>query len=70
MTRPEIEGDEMLFGRIASTRRACRPTVEALERRLSMMLGAVRTFAEDASTGTLQLLDANGTALITLDRPN
>jgi CubicO group peptidase (beta-lactamase class C family) len=70
MTRPEIEGDKMLFGRIASTRRDCRPTVEALERRLSMMLGAVRTFAEDASTGTLQLLDANGTALITLDRPN
>ena len=68
MTKPVIDGNNVLIGPIAGTRMACKPALESLERRLQMALGATRSFKVANSSGVLELHDANGAAVLTFSR--
>ncbi len=68
MTKPAISGMDVLVGPVAATRKACRPALERLDRRLLMALGAARTLKLDQGNGKLAMQDANGAPVVTFSR--
>ena len=68
MTKPVIEGDSVLIGPVASTRKSCRPLMARLERRLQLALGAARSLEITKTSNQLELRDANGAVLIGFSR--
>jgi heat shock protein HslJ len=63
---PKIKGAELNFGALATTRMACPPPLDALERHYLAALAAARGYRIDAKT--LFFVDAKGAALVTLER--
>jgi CubicO group peptidase (beta-lactamase class C family) len=68
MTKPVIKGTSVLIGPIASSRKACRPVVARLERRLQLALGAARSLNIAKINDQLDLRDANGSVVISFSR--
>lgn len=63
---PNLEGDRITFGAMASTRMACPPPLDRLEATYLAALTAARTWRVEGTK--LMLLDAQGEAAVTLGR--
>lgn len=57
-----IDGDKLEIGRVATTRMACAPPADAVEREYLAALGRVAAWRTE--TGELALVDANGAELL------
>lgn len=64
--KPQISGTAMSFGGLMSTRMACIPPLDAVERAYTEALRAVRAYRLDGET--LVFLGADGGALVTFER--
>lgn len=56
----DIDGDEITFGPLAQTRRACEPDVTAQARAITAVLAGTVTFSIEGDQLTLTAPDANG----------
>ncbi len=64
--KPAVDGDWITFGPMASTRMACLPPLDRLERAYAAALAGVRSWRIEG--GRLLLLAADGKAAVTLER--
>ena len=63
--KPAVDGDWITFGPMASTRMACLPPLDRLERTYAAALGDVRSWRIEGKT--LLLLAGDGKAAVTLE---
>ena len=68
MAMPEISGASIRIGPVASTRMACPPPLNELERKLLAALEATRTFDTSTSSKSIVFKDADGELQIALSQ--